>query len=504
MKTSVLLSLGLLFLSASGVSAQGFEEWKKQQMEDFQNFKSKQDKEFNAMLKQAWEFVNAKPSETLLSGPKIVEQPEAKLTEKPKEKTIIKVDSVIAPIAKVEKPNPKPPVPLAKPVDNTPPPPPGMGNPEKPAEKPKPAVQPLQFDFFGATISLDVDPDWKTIRLENYNPDGISKFFQKLSNSNYETMLNQLYKQRKKYALNDWSFGELVQSSVKKAVEVNEQELRLFTWFFMLKSGYNVKLGYNDNQLHILAPTQQRLYGINYYTLEDGKRYYLVDFLNPVKEDVSLYTYAGNYPKADRALDLRFAELPGISDNQTERTLKYEYNQQAYSIPVKYNSSLVKLYDHYPQTDLTVYFQAALSDEAVKSLVAGLKKTVDGKDQYTQVNMILRFVQTAFEYKTDHDQFGKEKYFFGEETLHFPYSDCEDRSILFATLVKSILGLAVVGIKYPGHLATAVAFTADGVTGDQLKVGDKTFTICDPTYKFADIGMSMPKFKNQSISVVPF
>jgi hypothetical protein len=502
MKTVLTLAFGFLFFAVSA-SAQSFEEWKKQQMEDFNNFKSKQDKEFNAMLKQAWEFVNAKPAEKMISGPKIVDQPVAKPAEKPAEKKIIKVDSVVTPIVEVEKPNPVPPKPLVKVVSETPPPPPVSGEPKKEAP-PKPEIKPLEFTFFGVPISLHADPDWKSIRLESKDPDGISKFFQKLSNSNYETMLNELYKQRKKYELNDWAFGRLVQTSVQNAVKADEHEIRMFTWFFLLKSGYNIKLGYNDNQIHLLAPTQQRLFGVSYYTLEDKKRYYLVDFINPIKENVSLYTYAGNYSEAVAVFDLRFSKRPELNATQTKRLLKFSYQDGNWDVPISYNNSLVELYDNYPQTDLTVYFQAALSDAAVGTLVTELKEIVKGKDEYTQVNMILRFVQTAFEYKTDNDQFGKEKYFFGEETLHFPFSDCEDRSILFASLVKSIVGLDVVGIKYPGHLATAVAFKTAQINGDQLKVGEKMYTICDPTYKNADIGMSMPKFKDQAITVVPF
>jgi len=502
MKKVHYLCLGILLFAVPAYT-QSFEEWKKQQEADFQNFKSKQDKEFNGMLKQAWEFVNAKPAEKMISGPKIVEQPVATPTKtKPAEKTIIKVDSVVAPIVEEQKPKAAPPKPLVKVVVEAPPPPaPGEPKKEVPA---KPIIKPLEFTFFGVNISLHTDPDWKSIRLESYNPDGISKFFQKLSNSNYETMLNELYKQRKKYVLNDWAFGRLVQTSVQKAVEANEHEVRMFTWFFLLKSGYNIKLGYNDEQIHLLAPTQQRLFGVSYYTLEDKKRYYLVDFINPIKENVSLYTYAGSYPKAVAEFDLRFSTRPELMAANTKRLLKFAYQDEKWDVPISYNNSLVELYDNYPQTDLTVYFQAALSDAAIGSLIKEMKAIVKGKDEYTQVNMILRFVQTAFEYKTDNDQFGKEKYFFGEETLHFPFSDCEDRSILFATLVKSIVGLDVVGIKYPGHLATAVAFKSEGINGDQLKVGNKVFTICDPTYKNADIGMSMPKFKSQSITVVPF
>ena len=76
------------------------------------------------------------------------------------------------------------------------------------------------------------------------------------------------------------------------------------------------------------------------------------------------------------------------------------------------------------------------------------------------VNVLLRFVQTGFSYLTDSEQFGREKFMFPEETLSYPYSDCEDRSFLFAYLVSSLLGLDVIGLDYPGHVATAVKFSS--------------------------------------------
>ena len=85
-----------------------------------------------------------------------------------------------------------------------------------------------------------------------------------------------------------------------------------------------------------------------------------------------------------------------------------------------------------------------------------LTQQIKGKSQKDAANILIDFVQTAFEYQTDDVQFGYERPLFADETFFYPYSDCEDRSILFAHLVKDLLGLDVVLLYYPGHLATAV------------------------------------------------
>lgn len=115
--------------------------------------------------------------------------------------------------------------------------------------------------------------------------------------------------------------------------------------------------------------------------------------------------------------------------------------------------------------------------------------------------MLLNFVQTAFVYEYDDKVWGYDRAFFAEETLFYPYCDCEDRSILFSRLVRDLLGLKVVLIYYPGHLATAVRFS-ENVTGDYLSVNTSRYVICDPTYIGAPVGRTMPNMNNGNAKVI--
>ena len=84
---------------------------------------------------------------------------------------------------------------------------------------------------------------------------------------------------------------------------------------------------------------------------------------------------------------------------------------------------------------------------------------------------------------------------------YYPYCDCEDRSILFSRLVRDLMGLDVVLIYYPGHLATAVKFSSE-VKGDYITYQGDRYTVCDPTYINAPVGMTMPDMDNASAFVV--
>ena len=153
-------------------------------------------------------------------------------------------------------------------------------------------------------------------------------------------------------------------------------------------------------------------------------------------------------------------------------------------------------------TVFPIYFASPISIEAQRVLNNKLNEI---KNQYTPIqfiDIILNFVQTAFEYKTDEQQFGYEKYFYPEEVLGYPYSDCEDRSVLYSRLVRDIMGLDVVLIYYPGHLATAVKFTQP-VNGDYITYDGDRYTICDPTYINAPVGMTMPDMDNATAFILP-
>jgi hypothetical protein len=96
-----------------------------------------------------------------------------------------------------------------------------------------------------------------------------------------------------------------------------------------------------------------------------------------------------------------------------------------------------------------------------------------------------------FQYTLDENVWDFDRPFFGEETLFYPWCDCEDRAILFSHLVRDIVGLDVALVYYPGHLATAVAFT-EPVNGDAYIAKDgRRYTVCDPTILGGDIGETM-------------
>ena len=142
-------------------------------------------------------------------------------------------------------------------------------------------------------------------------------------------------------------------------------------------------------------------------------------------------------------------------------------------------------------TRWAMYAMTPLSPQTKTSLYPGLQKGIEGANKIEAAEKLLYWVQMGLKYEYDDKVWGHDRAFFAEESLFYPYCDCEDRSILYSRLIRDLLGLEVALIFYPGHLATAVRFDED-VEGDAMIIGGKRFVVCDPTYIGAPVGKQMP------------
>jgi hypothetical protein len=148
-----------------------------------------------------------------------------------------------------------------------------------------------------------------------------------------------------------------------------------------------------------------------------------------------------------------------------------------------------------------VYLDGGASPGFLSSVRNVFEPLIAGMAEAEAANLLIRFVQTALDYATDQEQFNVEKWMLPEETIHYPYSDCDDRSILYAWLVRELLDREVMGVQWPGHMAVAVVFESDP-GGAGFSYEGKRWTICDPTYFGADIGMVPPIFDGEPFEPV--
>lgn len=315
-------------------------------------------------------------------------------------------------------------------------------------------------------------------------------------------MVEELRRQAARSALNDWGFIRLAWETGRTVTRGDRSSLPLFTWFVLLQSGKDARIAYNRDGLHLIVSIKENVYGRQYFRL-DGKRYYVVNFDKLPERIGSVRTYSGQHSDVSSDVSMAMSRVPRLeSGGFEERVLRFEHARERIEVPVRLRKPRVDYFFDYPQTDLKVYFNTPLPPELLQDMKSGLAPHLEGLSQLEAVNRVLRFVQTAFDYKVDEDQFGREKHLIPEELAWYPYSDCEDRSFLFARLAKELLGLEVIGLYYPGHVATAVKLDRPVSGGDVIRFEGSEYTIADPTYILSDAGMEMPRFRQMEKRVI--
>ncbi len=495
-KTLLMLSINSVFFSINSQAADSeYEQWLKQTQTEFQNYLDENDKAFIGFLNETWESVEVekptvrdpkpKPLDMPIAEPIVITQPEN--IEQP----IIVAPIVLEPV--VEKPIVEKPI-AEKPIA------------EKPVieEKKDFNLRTAKFDFFGEQVVVDYHKNFKQSFRNQIGNEAIANYWQSLASEPHKEIITQLSTTANELQLNDWGTALLFDQfarEIQGSNQRNQASRQLTSWFLLVKAGFNARVAYND-QVFLLMPSEQQLFSTTYFTL-DNQRYYSVSLNEKPMKPGKVFTYSGKHLDGQRNLDFSEPNKFTANKHQAERDLSFNYNGDKFEIKVHYPKDMVNYFSTFPQLELKNYFSAGMPNETAYSLLTQLKPIVEGHSETEAVNRLLRFVQTAFEYKTDDDQFQRENYLFPLETLHYPYSDCEDRAALFAWLTESLLKLDVVIVEFPGHVATAVQFSQKP-NGDNWKFNGKRYTIADPTYINANAGMTMPQYQGKAPTLVAF
>lgn len=360
---------------------------------------------------------------------------------------------------------------------------------------PKPA---FTFTFYGYYCRIPLESKHRFV-LSGIAEKDVADGWRILSNDAYLQVVAKCLDYRDKLHLCDWGYVRFVEKMTTEFLSSERlNEARLMQMCILTQSGYKVRIAKVGSKLVLLLPSKDVIYQYTFVEM-GGIRYYLVD--SSLKKNTTLSLFNREFPK-EQYFSLRIAELPSLPFNKAiSRNLQSRHNKDLV-VDVDVNKNLVEFYNDYPlSNNWDIYSNASLSEHVKGQLYPVLRQTIAGKGKPEAANILLHFVQTAFEYATDEKQFGSERPLFADETLFYPYSDCEDRAILYSILVRELLGLDVVLLYYPGHLATAVCF-GTAVSGDYLQIDGERYIVCDPTYINSNIGQAMPEFKQIAANVI--
>ncbi len=359
----------------------------------------------------------------------------------------------------------------------------------------------LYLSYFGTPLSFRI-PTLPELSLQKFNEKEYVNAWKVLAGEDFDNLLYDCLDVRDKCQLCDYAYMLLL-DKVSKELYGDTPSGELLKAFLYAQSGYAMRLFYCpiSQKLHMGFRADYTIYGLQFLTALDGKNYYILEKdTMPMHVSKALFQY-----EQPMSLKITNNQLFGSGEMFTRITT----SSMGVTAPVTINKQSIAFFQNYPMVLLNdipgsqflLYASVPMDKSIRKTLYPALKESIKGYSQRDGVNKLLNYVQTAFDYALDDTVWGGERIFFPMETLYYDYSDCEDRSILFARLVRDLFDLDVAFLLFEGHLATAVNFE-DEVRGDYYMINGDKYVVCDPTYIGSSVGQIPERYRNAQVKFI--
>ncbi len=342
------------------------------------------------------------------------------------------------------------------------------------------AYEEISVDFYSETVKLQFDNSLLTVQLAEVDEPELRRYFREMSTMNYNPLLANLQRVKRRMRLNDWLFYQLIQKTLQEAMpERPERDRVLLSWFLISRSGYDTRLAYTGEEVFLYVYTQDDIYEAP--MIQDGRR----NFINLTRirqgreAQRALYLLGLQPNPSGHSFSFMLQELPLLKPELTEVELRYLYKGEWAGLTVTADATIKAYMDEYPVLSESQYLKIPFSPYLSKSLLPHMKAQLADKNEWQSTEFIAAFTRSAFEYKEDKEHFGCSKPMVAEEVFLYPYSDCEDRTALFYNLVSELLSLPMILIAYPDHLTMGVALPQS--SGSSVRYKDNNYYICDPT-----------------------
>ena len=348
------------------------------------------------------------------------------------------------------------------------------------------------FLFYGQQINLRFDRLILLSTTASVSEDSISGFWKSFSRSNSNYLVDQLMDYRDLLGLGDWGYFQLVKAASLHILADNLWKSDQLTWALMIRSGFDVRLAFNQNSTTILFPSENTIYS-RQYVIIGQKRFYL----DREMKSQLLATYPNPYPDTDGMIDLRFARSLNFAGKLLVQKFIVTWINKKYEFSLRYNPEVIRFYAGYPKSDPDVYFGAPVSSTFKEDLLRQFYPVLSKINKAEAAALLQQFVQNDFVFSTvnKHDDLNSGR--FPEEIIATKSGDARGKSVLYSWLVRILLRLPVVGVQFPGYYSTAVCYD-EPLDGDSYLWRREKYIFTDPIYINAPIGVMIPEFAGLS------
>jgi len=334
--------------------------------------------------------------------------------------------------------------------------------------------------FYSELIELDYDKSVLPRQELKINSQAISRLYAQLERSAHQSLLQGLQDQQQQLQLNDWLFFKLCQQATRQIYKNRKkQEQLLFIWFLLNQSGLDARITLRDEEVFLCVYTQEKIFDVPLIKLDEKTFVNISEIGNEAYDDGPVYLLDFIPNPRGRSFSFSLRNMPKFKPEIEQKYIRFQFLDSLYHWPVQVDRSYIQLMKDYPFIDETEYVRAPMSTPLLNSLLPQIKNSIKDMDTQLSVQFLVNFTRSAFKYMEDKEFFGKSKPMIPDEVLHYPVSDCEDRSALFYALIEHTLELPMILIAYPDHLSVGVYLPH--VLGETIYYQGKKYLYCDPT-----------------------
>ncbi|HEY3418935.1 MAG TPA: hypothetical protein VGK23_00090 [Methanomassiliicoccales archaeon] len=190
----------------------------------------------------------------------------------------------------------------------------------------------------------------------------------------------------------------------------------------------------------------------------------------------------------------------------SNKEYRWQYDNELYALDLNVTAKDYYSYrnngaDRSPQYESQMSAFVTSDDPVVVDLAQKLKAIAAGKgfDQRQTEDLVLSFCQ-GIQYSYDNISEGPDEYWrYSVETLYDETGDCEDKSILFASVTEA-MGFDSVLLLMTGHMAGGIALP--GGDGTYVQSGGISYFYCETTGEGWAVGELPPDMEGEQVDVV--
>lgn len=354
----------------------------------------------------------------------------------------------------------------------------------------------LTVDFYGHNVLVDAQLVKQVKAPFTINKQSVGQALAKTNKAELKRISAEINTAKTQYKL-DGLGVVLLTNKIVSQITPSKNTQNLLKYQLLKELAYDVQLTYTKTTITCFGRLSETP-AASVYIIYQNNRYTNLNF-NDGKTQGLRYVYKSDSERAD-ALPLDYTgTAPAINAKKELTHLTWSFQGKLYHLKAIRNVSFNEYLSDLPQFNLGPdYVKMNHSKEFQQSVLQPLETYLSGMHSDMQkANFLLKFVQSAFQYKTDGDQYGREKYNFPEETVTNAYSDCEDRTLLLAYLYKKLLHFESVMLHFENekHVCLGVKIP-NRSNAYSFKYKNENYMVTEPTGIGFDVGETGVPLKN--------